>query len=251
MGMGIGFAGFSYGRQIPVSFTEVFALGGTLHLTYGIGYAKTDMAQMTFNTQYDGYDLDGSYEVTSALGGLGWGVDIGAAVQIEKRWTVGMSLVNIIGSVPWDKEVKKETGYIRGNQITFQDMNLDDDVLEDSSYTVDAARFSTRAPTELRLGAAYQEGPYIVTGDYIQGFDDGGWVSKKPLFSFGTEWQGLAWLPLRMGVMLGGRPGFATTYGLGLRPGHFVLDFAILNQGFVSAKGSKGLLYSIDMGLFF
>ena len=69
--------------------------------------------------------------------------------------------------------------------------------------------------------------------------------------NIGTEWRKVPWLPLRLGVLLGGRFGYGSSFGLGLRPGGFVWDIAIMNRGFITSGSSKGLLIATEFGLEF
>ena len=130
---------------------------------------------------------------------------------------------------------------------------IDDEDIEtlfaDSSWTVEREAFSAQLPKILRLGCAYQEGNVLLTADYCQGLNKGAWIGTKPQFSFGTEWKGVPWLPLRMGVVMGGRIGFGTSFGFGIRPGGFVLDVGFLNRGFITPKNSKGLIVGFELGI--
>ena len=107
----------------------------------------------------------------------------------------------------------------------------------------------TTLPEDVSRAWDDREGPVILTADYVQGFRDGPLSSTSPRFAVGTEWSGLAWLPLRMGVVLGGSMGFGTSFGLGIRPGGFVLDIGVMNRGFVLPQNSKGLIVAVEMGM--
>jgi len=252
--LGIGAISFSLGEPVKVSFADVFAVGGTFHLFYWGGYAKVDSANFSFTTASYGFDIDGNYKATRALGGLGWGVDMGAAAQIGEKLTLSFELANVLGSIPWSNEIKSEVGYIRGDSLTVlnaDENSNDEDVVDDSSWTVEGEKFSTKLPIAIRLGCLYREGAVVLTADYYQSFKNGAWSSSKPRFAVGTEWQRIPWLPLRAGVVLGGRIGFGTSFGFGIRPGKFVLDLGIMNRGFIFPKNSKGLIIALDMGVGF
>ncbi len=252
--LGIGMVSLSLGEPIKVSFADAFAVGGTFHLFYGGGYAKVDSADFSFTTASYGFDINGSYKATHALGGLGWGVDLGVAAQMGKKLTVSFGLANVLGSIPWSNEVKSDVGYIRGDSLTVLNTNKDEDdkdAVEDSSWTVEGGKFSTKLPTAIRLGCAYRDGSVVLTADYYQSFKNGAWSSSKPRFAVGTEWKGISWLPLRAGMVMGGRIGFGTSFGFGIRPGGFVLDLGIMNRGFIFPKNSKGLIIALDMGVGF
>ncbi len=56
-------------------------------------------------------------------------------------------------------------------------------------------------------------------------------------------------LPLRAGIVLGGRIGFGTSFGFGIHPGGLFIDIAVLNRGFISSNSSKGLIVAFDVGI--
>jgi len=88
-----------------------------------------------------------------------------------------------------------------------------------------------------------------LTADVTKGFEDGPFYSSKPRVSVGTEWRGISWLPIRMGIVMGGRIGVGTSFGFGIRPGGFVLDIGMMNRGFISPKNSKGFILGVELGI--
>ena len=245
-GVGVGVIGFSWGHPVQVSFADAFAVGGTLKFLRGIGYVETDKADFRLDMREYDFDLNGEYEVTYALGGLGWGMDLGAAAQFGDQWTVSLGLANLLGSVPWSNDVEKERGYIRGDSLAVWD--FDDDVV-DSTWTVGAGDFSTKLPAVLRLGCSYREGKLLLTGDYRQAFSTGPLTRTTPRIAAGAEWSALDWLPLRAGMVLGGRMGFGTSLGFGLRPGAFVFDLGMMSRGLPFPGTSKGYIYGLEFGM--
>lgn len=252
-GLGIGMMSLSLGQPMEVSFADHFAWGATVHFLYGGVYGKTERADGSFTTKEYGFDVDVNYDVLySFKGKVGFGLDIGAAAQIGKKWTLSCALANVLGSVPWS-EAESEVGYFRGDTLSVLDIAEEDDeedLLEDSTWTrKNLPGFSARLPVILRCGVAYKEGPVLMTADYVQGFQDGPFISTKPRFSIGTEWRGVSWLPLRMGFVMGGRIGLGSSFGIGIRPGGFVLDIGVMNRGFISSGNSKGFIVAVELGM--
>jgi hypothetical protein len=251
--LAVGSVKLSYGAPVKVSFADDFAVGGSVHFDFGGAYGRVDSSKMALEIGTYGFNIDGKYAATAAPSGKGWGIDVGAAAKIGKKWTVSLGILNLAGSVKWNKNVKEYFGYVRGDSISVLDFTKDEkeqkDLVQDSSWTVDGKPFSKNVPAELHAGGLYEEGPYVLTADYVQGFRSQGWVTTKPRFAFGTEWRKVKWLPLRMGVVVGGRIGFGTSFGFGLRPGKFVLDFGVMNRGFILPNSSKGLFMSLEIGV--
>jgi len=251
-GEGIGLIGFSYGDQVQVEFADIFTVGGSLNLLYGLGYAKIEKADFSVITKDSGFDLHGDYEArTAAMSDMGWGLTVGAAAKMDEKLTLSMSLTNLLGNMSWSNNVELARGFIDADSVTVLDFDEsgEDDLVADSSWTEDADRFSSRLPIQMRLGALYEEGDFVMTADYSQGFRTTAWTNTTPQFAFGTEWRKVSWLPLRMGVLLGGQLGFGTSFGLGVRPGGFVWDLAIMNRGFITSGSSKGLIVATELGL--
>jgi hypothetical protein len=250
-GLGIGLVSLSLGHPVQASFADYFSVGGSFNFLYGIAYGKVDRADFSLSTLDYGFDLNGEYEATYALGSLGWGIDLGVAAQLKEKWTLSLGIENFIGSIPWSKEVTKQIGYIRGDSLTVLNIEEDDeeDVLQDSTWDYETTKFSKKLPSVLRCGLAYEEGPVVMTADYAQGFEQSAFASTTPRFAVGTEWNRLEWLPLRLGVVVGGRIGFGTSLGFGIRSGGFVLDFGLLNRGFIAPKNSKGLIMALEIGM--
>jgi hypothetical protein len=253
-GLAVAVVGLSYAQPVSFSFAKSSAIGATFHYNGG-GTAHSEKTDLSFSTMDYGIDLDGEYEGKVGLSTSGWGLDLGAVSQLDKNWTFGVCLANLASSMRWDKEVKDYRGYVRGDSLDAVDFSEDDkdknekEAIEDSSWTVDEKSFTTRLPVVLRIGGAYRDGATILTFDYLQGFEENAWTSSKPRISVGTEWRKVRWLPLRMGVALGGKIGFGTSFGFGLHPGGIFLDIAVMNHGFIFPKSSKGAAVAVEIGI--
>ena len=248
--LGVGVVSLSYGQPLNVAFADAFSLGGTVKALYGGAYGQVDRSEIDVATHVHGIDLDCEYEVTYAYNGdVGWGLDLGSAAKFGEKWTVSLGLANVLGSIKFSNNVKTEKGFIRIDTLDVEKLSDIEDELADSTWTIDAKTVTTKLPMILRLGCAYQIGSLILAADYCQGFVNEALSSTRPQFSLGTEWSGLSWLPLRAGLTLGGRVGFGTAFGFGIRPGGFVLDIGVMNRGFVSPKSTKGLIVAVELGI--
>ncbi|MFH1941274.1 MAG: DUF5723 family protein [bacterium] len=249
--LGIGMASVSWGQPIRVSFADAFSVGGTARLLWGGAYANAAKGTFSFTTTEFGFDLDAEYEAAFGyLGGFGLGLDLGTAAQFGQRWTVSLGLANVLGSVSYTMDDSTKTvGYLRGTGLTVYDITDDENVIEDSSWTEIPEKISARLPMLLRVGASYETGPFLFTADYSQGFQEKAFVGTTPRFALGAEWRGLSWLPLRIGVAMGGRIGLGTSLGFGIRPGGFVLDVGVMNRGLFLPKSSKGIIFGMEIGI--
>ena len=249
-GLALGSARLSMGLPISVSFADAFSLGASVNLVWGGAYARTDRTDLTLDMGEYLFDIDGSYEVTYAyLGEFGAGVDAGASAQFGDHWTAGISLSNIIGTVKWPENDSTLAGFVRGDSLSVLGLSEDEVALEDSSWTVGSLPISLRLPQVLRFGLAYSYGPVLFSADFSQRLSTETGFTEKARISVGTEYSGLSWLPIRFGVVTGGRIGFGSSFGFGIRPGGFVLDVGVMNRGFFIPKNSKGVIVAVEIGI--
>jgi hypothetical protein len=259
--LAVGNVKLSYGTPLRVSFADTFAVGGSFHMDVGGGYGRIDTSRLDLEIGTFGFNIDGRYAGVAAPLGRGWGFDLGAAAKINRKWTVSASLMNLIGSIRWNKDVRQFGGWVVGDSVGVLDFtedkkNEEEDgndegfsAVQDTSWERDAKGFSKKAPAEMHVGCLYQEGTYSLSADWVQGFSNMGWVTTRPRIAVGTEWRKIRWLPLRMGVVIGGRIGFGTSFGFGIRPGKFVLDVGVMNRGFILPSSSKGVFLGVEMGV--
>ncbi len=249
-GVGLGIARFSMGIPIPVSFADAFSIGGTVSLLWGGAYVRTDEMDFTLDMGEYSFSIDGSYKATYAyLGEFGLGVDVGAAARFGEHWTVGASMTNVIGTVKWPENDSTLIGFVRGDSMTVWGLGEDEIDLEDSTWTVGAEMISMQLPQVVRFGLAYESGPVLLSAAVSQRLSAETVITAKPRISVGTEYRGIPWLPIRFGVVSGGRIGFGSSFGFGIRPGGFVFDVGVLNRGFFIPKNSKGIVLAIELGI--
>jgi hypothetical protein len=250
--LGAGSVKVSYAWPMAVGFARHFALGVSAHYDFGFGYARVDESKFALTIGTYGFGVDSRIESTVAPKGGGWGLDLGAAAQFDRRWTVSLGLLDAAGSIRWSGDVKRYTAFIRGDSLGVLDIARDEEdrehAVSDSSWEAAAADFSSRTAPVLHLGALYREGETCMTADLTQGFSRGAWTTTTPRLSLGTEWRRVRWLPLRGGMVLGGRIGFGTSIGFGIRLGKFAFDVGFMNRGFLWPSSSKGLTAAVELG---
>ncbi|OVE79351.1 hypothetical protein BVY01_02780, partial [bacterium I07] len=252
--VGYGAIQVSYAHPFKISGNNTLSVGANLSYYYAGGYARADQASFLLDMRKYDFDLDGRYEASyaypdSGAGGTGVGLDLGVASTFGDRATLSFSLMNVLGSLPWSDEMKREIGYVRGEGLTVLGI---EDAVTDSSWSVTGGEsMSSRLPLIIRLGGSYDVAGFLLAADYVQSFSDSPWSSTKPQLSLGAEFMSIPVLGLRAGFMVGGRMGFASSFGISLRPGWFVLDIGVMNRGFISPNSSKGFIFGFELGLNF
>ncbi len=247
-GLGYAKASLSWGQPLSVSFADAFSIGWNLNVLYGGGYAKSDTVFAQIDLLPEGIHVNGIYEASYAyLGEPGFGLDLGAAAQKGDKWTFGISFSNIIGQLVYKQNAERAGGSFSADSLSAVS-DFEEDFTEDN-WTEEGAEYTVRLPLIMRMGVSFKEGSLLLGLDYSQGFTDNPFVSKAPRFSFGLEYTGLSFLPVRTGVVIGGYEGFGLSCGFGFNLGGVTMDFAILNRGGFSAGSSRGVYAGFELGI--
>lgn len=245
-----GSVGLSYGMPVYVSGTRQLAIGATAKYIYGFAYEEVTELTGEVVTLAAGFCGEGTMIARTALGGSGYGLDVGAALKLNDSYTAGVSISNILSSITWDNETE-EHGYHFELDTLNADLIQDDsiDVSEDWSYPVES--FSSSLPSVLKMGVANIDGRFVWAVDYIQGFRLAAGTSSKPRIAAGVEYRLFSFLPVRTGYSLGGGKGSVVSGGLGLDLSLFHLDLAVSNNSTLNFDKTKGLHLAFSTGIRF
>lgn len=211
--------------------------------------------------------ISGSLETVSATGGTGLGVDLGALFTLRKDVTVGITLINALGSITWNEEVEKNVFRIRGDSLEIA--HILEDLVEgtydelpffgsdpnsriretDTTFSID--EFKTGLPRVLDVALAYRGvRDLVITAEYEQGFSTNLGGTRKARLALGLEYRGVPVLPLRAGISFGGKPGTSLGLGAGLDVKVWTLDVAFLNHGGIfPGSSSRGLTLALTTRL--
>jgi hypothetical protein len=120
----------------------------------------------------------------------------------------------------------------------------------DTSYEI--SNFKTALPRSLTFSAAYYYMPNLVfTATYRQGLNKSMKNITTPLFSVGTEYKPISVLPLRAGIALGGRSGFALGLGFGIDVKYWQLNVGYLNHNFRWFYGASSVDLAVSSSIRF
>ncbi len=243
-------AGLSYGMPIYSSGTRQLSIGTTVKYIRGFGYEKVTEINGGVTAYEFGYAGEGVMKMNTATGGTGYGVDVGAALQLSNSYTLGASISNIISKINWDKETKEYGYYFQFDTLNLDNMDNDSLVVTEE-YDQEIDPFSSTLPSVLRLGLANTSGKLIWAVDWEQGFRPGAGTTSKPRFGFGAEYRLIGFMPLRAGFATGGGKGQVVSGGTGVDIGFFYLDLAVSNHSGLNFSETKGLHFAVSTGLGF
>ncbi len=260
----------SYAMFVPTPMGRL-NLGVTAKRVWGnfLGRARDDGSEVgtdtvsatgqVIYTDYPGGDFSGMGDLFGRSPGTGWGVDVGAALELNDRLTVSAALVNVLGGMSWkDDRLRYERAfYTVSLDITgiVRDTTADS-VLVGAAIATDAqaAAFrdsllsNTKFARLLRGSVAYRLGGFTLGGDLQMRLSTG--LDRQPDFMIGggAEYVVGGFLPLRAGLRTDFGDVTAFSGGTGLRLGPFALDFS---AAAIMGSTNPGVIVGAGMGLFF
>ncbi|KAB2923611.1 MAG: hypothetical protein F9K22_08520 [Bacteroidetes bacterium] len=256
-------ANASFGYVLPVDgfgLTDI-AVGVGVKYLIGIAYIATDHYDGSIRTIVTPSPVAGipeEIEIRSDLDfmqfvavdttdgqpvGKGMGFDIGLNATVLDLFQVGVAVTDI-GSVKWDKYTKAVIGRASLSLTKFDQAAQDSLSSIFKGETRDTTAFEFDLPTQVHIGVAARMDDifdvipfrWTVAADLHLGLNEVAGNTKIPQFAIGTELDPLAgWLPLRTGIMIGGRERFAWSAGFGIHIlNTFDLDFATQSLAIIS-----------------
>ncbi|MBI2427957.1 MAG: hypothetical protein HYV29_04035 [Ignavibacteriales bacterium] len=253
----------SIGYMLPMDLPNVSEISVGIGIKYlqGLAFIATDhynasieivgetkTYQDKYGNQYQDFvaeDIRGDFEFLQYVAvdstdyqpvGSGMGFDIGASALLFDAVRVGVSVTDI-GSIKWDKYTKAIVGassFSLKNAATQAGQDTISQAFKGT--TKDTSAFEFDLPTAFHFGAEMRVDEVVevipfrwtVAVDMHLGLNEVAGNTKLAQFAIGTELDPLAgWLPLRTGILLGGRDRFSWAAGFGIHLANtFDLDFA-------------------------
>lgn len=276
----IGLAEYAFSFAVPY---ELFSWGLSLKYLQGLFYLGIDPDSsfadlVTDTTAFYGA---GRYFIRQGLGGNGFGLDIGFATPELNGWRAGVSLINALGTISWNRPsltkdllgIDEEQGLFSWggkpvpegsamvyefsiDSVTFVEMterDMDDifqsnkRVVRDTTAGGKARPFTIRYPAMFRLGISKQVDPdFLVASDLVAGFQDRLYVQRRWKWSIGVRFNRFPSVPLRLGYSWGGRYLKELGLGFGIHKGPLIFDFGLAFRNGVWVHSMKGI--SLSMG---
>jgi len=242
--------GLSHGRSVLKRDNSEILCGISARYVRGLIYQKVKEAEGEVFALETGVNGEGDFAVQSAQGGNGFGLDFGLALKYKENWSFGLSFINLVNQIKWNKKTEEKVYHVQIDTLLAENFDLDSLVIEDS-YTEDVNPFTTRMPTLMHVGVAYQGKRSLLAFDLKQGFEEGMGISKKLRASLGAEYRILSFLDVRGGISIGGNEGITVANGLGFNLGSYHLDIGIAMQKGLWPTNSKGISLAISNGFHF
>ena len=260
------------GFSFAVPF-ESYAVGFTLKYLQGLFYMGIDPDSSNANliTTPTAVYGSGSYYLRQGFGGAGYGLDIGIATKEFNGYRFGVSLINAIGSIGWNKPsfIKDIIDY----PLKWNGEQLSDSVAVLYTYKIDSLRadnlssetiftssskvvknldedgkvkqFNIRYPAILRLGLSYKKDDLLISSDLTTGFENRLYANSRWRWAIGTELYRFPTMPLRMGFAWEGMDRTELGLGVGFHGGPVMIDFGFSFRNGMWIHSMKGLNLSL------
>jgi hypothetical protein len=242
--------GFAAAFPITIEGLDRFAVGFGLNYLQGLYVADVIEFDGNLRTDPDFIYSKMNGAVQYAPGGAGLSLDLGASARINSNWALGIAFPNLINNITWARDAEIVEFSASPDSFNLYDISEaeDEDSLfnfSDSTHAIGS--FTTTIPQQVRIGAVYQQPKYLLALDYIQGFRRGPGVTTTPQLAGGIEYRPLSWLPLRLGLAVGGRESILLALGCGLKLSGFWIDFGVTNQGGLLPSSSQGTTFAFGL----
>jgi len=249
-GYGVGALNLSYGRCLYRSGDHQLSTGATFRYLKGLEYEEVVEANGQLVTMSSSFDSDLDMVCRTASGGHGYTLDLGAALQINKDYTVGATLFNFMSEMYWTEETEEHRYTFSIDSAAVVNMN-EDSLYTSHDTTIAIDPFNSNLPSVIKVGLAKTTGSLLWAVDWEQGFRKAAGSSASPRFSAGGEYHLLRFLPVRAGFGLGGKQGTTFAGGFGLDLSLFHIDLAVANYNAVNGSLGKGINFAVNGGFRF
>ena len=256
------------GFSFAVPF-ESYAVGFTLKYLQGLFYMgiDPDSSSANFITTPRAVYGSGSYYLRQGFGGSGYGLDIGIATKEFNGMRFGVSLINAVGSIGWNKPsfIKDMIDY----PLKWDGEQLSDSVAVLYTYQIDSLRadnlssntiftssskivknldengkvkqFNIRYPAILRFGLSYKKNDLLISSDLTTGFENRLYANSRWRWAIGVESYRFPSMPLRMGFAWEGMDRTELGLGVGFHGGPIMIDFGFSFRNGMWIHSMKGL----------
>jgi len=246
LGEAIGYSSISASYAFPIYLPVLNQIYFGTNVNYLIGLGYAEVLESYGQLHHGGWEVNGEGRVRAryAQGGAGFAFDFGIAT-IKNGWNIGIMFKNAISKMNWTTKPEEfEAHFFTERGITIENASDEDSldsILKTSDETREIASFSNSLPAQMRFGIAKKMQSFLVAMDYHQGFARRPGISTKPYVALSTEWQGIGFFPLRLGLGFGGDHGILMATGFGFKLGFFRLDYGISFLGSIRPSGANSL----------
>ena len=260
------------GYSFAVPF-ESFALGFSLKYLQGLFYMgiDPDSSSANFITTPQAVYGSGNYYLRQGFGGAGYGLDIGVATKEFNGMRFGVSVINALGTIGWNKPsfIKDIMKY----PLKWGGESLSDSVAVLYTYTIDSLRadnlssgslftssstivknmdengkpkqFNLRYPAIFRIGGSYRKKDLLISSDLTTGFENRLFAHSRWRWAIGAELYRFPTIPLRLGFAWEGLDRTELAMGAGFHGGPIMIDLGFSFKSGMWIHSMKGLNLSL------
>lgn len=231
----------------------------------GVNHADSIKGKQDFHTQLAVTDFfrdygDGAethFNLFPKPAGKGFCIDLGLTVQVNDAIRIGASVTDI-GRITWDYNTITNNDT---DSFAYYDFFLAtwdqtyNDLVNDLGgyYTQDSGTaFTTGMPTKFRAGIMYQPSQrFLVEFNWAKGTNDLPGNTSSSIYSLCAEYFPLDFIPVRVGISLGGPGGLYLSAGTGLKLRNLNIDIGAhgINQSIADKRFSVAFRINVTQNL--
>lgn len=187
--------------------------------------------------------------------GSGYSFDIGLAMQVGTQWRFAASVTDI-GKITWDYNtfINNDDNYfayynfnVSPSDPTYNQFVND---LEGLNTRDSNIAYDTDMPTKFRAGLMYQPSDkFLIEANWSKGTNNLPGNTEDNIFSLGSEYFPVYFLPFRAGISVGGPGDWYISLGTGIKFKNFTFDIGthginqlITDKRFSAAISTKVIL---------
>ncbi len=280
--MGVNEFGFSF--AVPF---DGFALGVTAKYLQGLFYlgVDPDSSKASLETSVLAMYGSGKYLIRQGIGGSGLGMDLGFITTEYNGWRAGLSVINAVGSISWNKpsvmkDILAGSDNVYGNEddlfhFTWGGETLNDSMAISYTFNIDSITatslssdslftsesnvvknldadgklkdFVINYPALFRVGVSKRTDDYIISSDLVASFEDRFYARQGWKWSVGFELHRFPAVPLRIGFAWGGSDLLELGLGFGFHKGPIIFDMGFAFRNGLWIHTMKG--FNLSTGL--
>ncbi len=247
---------------LDAEWLDELSAGISFYYNYGLEYGSMDHFDGSYYVQEDPdgniMRMNGLVQLISPDFGKGSGVglDMGVAAKVlNRRGVVGLSLLNIVGTVNWTNIERRVYGLSVDEAPPLEGLDDFNDWFDENFEPLDtltsADDHSQQLPKYILLtGGWWLQEDWLITGTYRQGLNRVAGGTTIPRLSVGTEYMVHPMVPIRCGLGVGGRSGINWGIGSGIRYRCWQSDIGIgYEKGIFNS--ASGMSFGISTTFFF
>jgi len=224
-----------------------WCVGASAKLYQGWAYGELLEATGGVTTTTDVITGGGQLVSVTAMGGRGYGLDLGLVGPLGADWTGSFSIRDLFGSIDWTSEAEERIDTFEVLDVSLGEGTEEVVVSESVTRPLDSHR--TDLPVAYAVGVAHHGDRLLTAGTLEVATAERAGGFPTPRAALAAGWALSGRFALRGTASLGGPESAGVGVGAGFALGPVQLDLGISTWGSLNPFGSKGVYLVSGLGV--